>query len=181
MKKLFFVFLLVFVFIPLSSFAGSIHSGTLGLGAHIAWWNPKDVDENTVFFGLQSRFRISDGFAVEGTVDYYSDAVDDDTDFYLTPVQASVLFYFIATRIIEVHGTAGAGWYFWKLKSPTADESGNELGYHLGAGGELPLTKHFALYFDARWVFFKPDVSDVFDNLKDWSGLWTNAGCTFYF
>jgi len=181
MKKFVFLGLCLLLFYPLNAFADPPYIGSASLGGHAARWEPKDLDD-TIFFGLQVRFRISETFAVEGSLDYYTEELGNDADIIIYPVQASLLAYLISSRIIEVYLNAGAGWYYYEIDSPLLEDSGHEFGWHGGVGLELPLHRNFSLYADMRWVYFKPELeaSDL-DDIQDWYGLWTNIGFNVYF
>ncbi|MBN2385099.1 porin family protein [bacterium] len=165
-------------FMPLSALAQSPHVGQVGFGGHLARWEPQDL-EDTIFYGLQLRFRLSDTFAVEGSIDYYQEEYDNDVEMVIYPVQATLLIYLIPSRILELYLNAGAGWYHYDYDTPVIKDDGHEFGWHGGAGVELPLTEYIAFYGDLRWVYFKPEIEA--SDIEDWNGLWADVGFLVYF
>jgi len=89
------------------------------------------------------------------------------------PVQVSALLY----PVPIVYGLAGAGWYHTTLDydqtkmeelGGTAipeDETTSTLGYHLGAGLEIPLS-NMKLTADVRYVFLNYDLDEI-ENLPE--------------
>lgn len=179
MKRIVFVLVLSFLLLPCFVYAQSPHVSSAGFGGHFAWWEPKDADEASLFYGIQTRLRISDTFAIEGSLDYYSENIGSNVEMTIYPLQASLLIYLIPSRVLEVYILGGAGWYNYEIDTLNKDESGQEFGWHGGAGLELPLTEYFSVHGDLRWVYFKPEIEA--SDYDDWSGLWTNIGITFYF
>lgn len=174
------ILVLILLFSPICSFAESPHVGMVGFGLKGAWWEPKDADESTLFYGALARIRLSNTFAIEGTLDYYKEELDNGVDMILYPVQASLLIYLVPSRILEIYALGGAGWYYYEYDSPeNKDQKGDDFAWQAGVGVELPLMDHLSFHGDVRWVYFKPDI-EVSD-YDDWSGVWTNLGFTVYF
>ncbi|MFC1851007.1 outer membrane beta-barrel protein [candidate division CSSED10-310 bacterium] len=176
MRKALLLLITLAIFI---TFAETTVAASFGVGAHFAWYKPKDVEESSVFFGLQSRFRLGSLLALEGSIDYYYEEMEEDYDFIMYPVQVSLMVTLIDIRILRGYVMGGLGWFYWELDGPLQGEEGHEPSYHAGAGVELQLSKHFAFHGDIRYVYFSPDI-DIGD-WENWSGAWSTIGCTIYF
>lgn len=77
------------------------------------------------------------------------------------PVTASLLVYPIPAN----YGLAGLGWYNATLEMPEsmsiADKTNTRLGYHLGAGVELPVTPGLKVAGEFRNIFLDYEFEDI--------------------
>lgn len=78
------------------------------------------------------------------------------------PVTASLLVFPIPT----LHADAGVGWYNTKYDydatfPPSADETKQQFGVHLGAGLQFPLAPKVGVDMTGRYVFMKDQESRI--------------------
>ncbi len=143
-------------------------SAGLGVGAHYTRSETHGTDDGTNLIGGMARLRTP-LLGLEAGVDYRRDEdVAPGVSLTTWPVTASVLFY----PLPMIHANAGIGWYHTTLDlSPTLvgprDDTVTDVGYHAGAGVELPVARSLALTGDVRWVTIDRD----FDDLNDVEGL----------
>jgi hypothetical protein len=157
MNNRFFLIVLIITALSSSSFAISL----FGLGPRAGLSKSGDSDAKFMI-GASARLKLG-GFGVEGAIDYRSDKyLDDQLTVKQWPVSASVLLY----PLPFVYGLAGAGWYnsTWKYDLPNMpgleDKTEQQMGYHIGAGVELPIIKP-TIAADIRYVFLDYDLSDL--------------------
>jgi opacity protein-like surface antigen len=145
--------------IVISHDAWAQNSG-LGIGAHYSWVRNQDTDESTGMLGAMARLR-GDFVGVEGAVDYRNEDLGGDVEMKTWPVTASLMIY----PIPVVYGLAGLGWYNSTLDFPDGslfeDQTDTQLGYHLGAGLELPMATNLRLTGDFRYHFVDYEFDDI--------------------
>jgi len=143
------------------------------VGPRAGYYKSKDADEGQMYGGLTARLALG-GLSIEGAVDYRQEKYEDGLMTMRSwPVQVSALLY----PVPIVYGLAGAGWYHTTLDydqtkmeelGGTAipeDETTSTLGYHLGAGLEIPLS-NMKLTADVRYVFLNYDLDEI-ENLPE--------------
>jgi len=155
----------------------------VGVGGHYTLSRNTEFDETSHMVGGQLRIR-GPVFGVEGAVDYRSEELVSGVDLKTWPVTASALIY----PIPMLYGLAGVGWYHSTLAFDTDlidDQTSSEIGYHVGAGAELPVAAGLALAMDVRWVFIEYDFDrvDEFEDLgnADSDYMTAHAGILYYF
>lgn len=153
----------------------------LGIGARYSNVNNQETDETTHMGGAMLRLR-SKFLGLEGGVDYRNDDLGNDIDLKTWPVTASLLVF----PLKHIYGVAGLGWYHTTLDFPDEstfdDQTDSQLGYHLGAGVEVPVVPAVRLTGDVRWLFVDyefDDIPDTFGNV-DADAVAFNAGLLFY-
>jgi hypothetical protein len=138
--------LMLAVLLPLQSDAAM-----LGVGPRVGIQKTQDSDNAKVFGGIGARLKFF-AIGVEGAVDYRSEKYSDGAiTMHSYPVTASALFY----PLPIVYGLAGMGWYNTSIEfksSAHKTETDQQVGYHIGAGVEIPLGK-MTLAGDVRYVF----------------------------
>jgi opacity protein-like surface antigen len=157
-------------------------SSGFGLGGRYANVRNRDTDETSHMGGVFARLR-GQYVGLEGGVDYKNSDLSNNVDLKTWPVTASVMVF----PLRSIYGLAGLGWYNSTLDFPSEstfdDQTDTKLGYHFGAGVELPLDQSVRLTGDVRWQF----VDYEFDQIPDTIGkveednLTLNAGILFYF
>jgi opacity protein-like surface antigen len=151
------------------------------LGAHYSRVHNQSTDDNTNMVGAQLRLRGT-VLGVEGAVDYRNDDLGGDIELKSWPISASLLVY----PIPPVYALAGLGWYNSTLDFPDGsvfeDDTQTELGYHLGAGVELPLAPTLKLLGDVRWQFIDYEFDDIPSSIGnvDADSYSLNAGFLLY-
>lgn len=159
----------------------------VGLGGHYTLSHNNEFEETSSMVGGQLRIR-GPLFGVEGAVDYRSEDLLPGVDLKTWPVTASALVY----PLPYVYGLAGVGWYHATIAfdndvvgNAIADQTTSEIGYHVGAGAELPISAGVALTTDVRWIFINYNfdrVNDVEDlGNADSDYMTVRAGALFYF
>lgn len=158
--------------------------------------DPASATSNRLVGGT-IRIRTSKHLALEGTLDYRSEFSEDRTSrFRETPTQASLLL-FPVRGVFSPYLVGGLGVY--KTSTDTLGPAGEVLsttrerksGWHMGAGAEVFLARHAALFVDYRWRFVRfgePEPgSEPIDlpglgrfELSHRGSMWT-SGMAFYF
>lgn len=157
-------------------------AGGFAIGPRLTWVRDSGVDDETMMAGGVLRTRNS-VLGLEGAFAYRSESLPADADLRVWPVTASVLLF----PVLPVYGVAGLGWYNATLDlpdtSPFQDETTTELGYHLGAGIELPLSPQLRLSGDVRWMFLDYEFEDIPDSIGkvDADALELSASLLIYF
>jgi hypothetical protein len=148
------------------------------------------------FVGGTVRLRGTGSIALEGAMDYRSYAVGDDglERVREVPIQASALL-FLSRSSIAPYVVGGIGRY--ARMTDTLDDTGkvasttteNRVGWHLGLGVELLLTRHTAFFTDYRYRFVRFGTPQVgaepinipgLHRLSHEGSMWT-SGLAFYF
>jgi hypothetical protein len=163
------------------SLSGSAYGTGLGLGAHFSRVHNQSSEENSNMFGVQARLR-GPVIGVEGAIDYRNENIGGGLELKTWPVTASLLVY----PIPAAYALAGLGWYNTTLDFPanSAFENNTQtaLGYHFGAGLELPLAPMFKLLGDVRWQFVDYEFDEIPSSIGkvDADSYSFNAGFLFY-
>jgi len=152
-----------------------------GLGIHYSSVLNQNTDERTDMLGAQLRLRGRYA-GLEGSIDYRNDELGGNVELKSWPVSASLLIY----PIPPVYALAGLGWYNSTIDFPDAslydDATTTELGYHLGAGLEVPVSQALSLTGDFRYLFIDYEFDEIPSSVgKVNSDSFTlNAGLLFY-
>ncbi len=132
----------------------------LGIGAHYSWVRNQETEESTGMLGAMARLR-GKFVGVEGAVDYKNEDLGGDVELKSWPVTASLMVY----PIPVAYAMAGLGWYNSTLDFPDGslfeDQTDTQLGYHLGAGVELPMAQSLSLTGDFRYHFVDYEFDDI--------------------
>lgn len=196
MKKL--TLLLVFCFITSSTlFAQSLSdratiSDTFGFGPKLGYYQAVDADEGNFFGGVQMRLRPGAYFGIEGSVEYRGGQTYGIADYTVKtsflPVTGSMLFFLPVSKNFAPYAVAGIGAYYTRYNySDSAealgfsDTSDFNLGYHFGAGIELPISETLAFNADYRYLFLNPSTNEESFEGADFNSNIISAGLTFYF
>lgn len=161
--------------------AGHVKAMGPGLGAHFSRVHNQSSESNSNMLGVQLRLR-GPVIGVEGAIDYRNDDLGGGIELKTWPVTASLLVYPIPTA----YALAGLGWYNTTLDFPSNSAFENNtqtaLGYHFGAGVELPLAPMFKLLGDVRWQFVDYEFDDIPSSIGkvDADSYSFNAGFLFY-
>ena len=161
--------------------AGYANASGIGIGAHYSNVHNQTTDENSSMLGAQVRLRSSI-IGVEGAIDYRTDALGGGTELRSWPVSASLLIY----PLPPVYALAGLGWYNTTIDfpsdSPYKNQTQSKLGYHFGAGLELPIAPMLKLMGDIRWQFVDYEFKDIPSSIGkvNADSYSINAGFLFY-
>lgn len=135
-------------------------TGGLGLGAHYSWVRNQDTEESSGMFGAMARLR-GEVIGLEGAVDYRNEELGGDVELKTWPVTASLMIY----PVPVAYALGGLGWYNSTIDFPDGsifeDQTDTQLGYHLGAGVEVPMAPNFSLTGDFRYHFVDYEFDDI--------------------
>lgn len=151
-----------------------------GIGAHYSWLRNQETEESANMFGVMARLR-GKYVGVEGAIDYRNEDMGGDVELKSWPISASLMIY----PIPFAYGLAGLGWYNTTLDFPDGfpieDQTDTQLGYHLGAGVEVPVAPTFALTADFRYLFVDYEFDEIPENFgENADALSINGGVIFY-
>jgi opacity protein-like surface antigen len=161
-----YLFVLSVLFIPLTTQAIVI----FGVGPKAGYYKTEETEDGKIMVGAAARLKLGPSLGFEGAIDYKSEKyMNDALTVKSWPVTASVLLY--PLPIIKVYGLAGVGWYNttyeydpqkvnMNLTGGEQKVSEQEMGYHIGAGLELPLGGP-TLAADIRYVKLNYDLSEL--------------------
>jgi opacity protein-like surface antigen len=173
---------------------GASYGGVLGIGGHLGYFKVSADGEKTIYGGGHVRLRLPILLSFEGALDYRPSASRDVTgvpggelDVTTYPITISALGY----PFPGLYLLAGIGWYNTTIElagsgistGPSSDTHDN-LGFHAGAGLELPVGSNASLSGDVRYVFLDYDVSDLkIAGLSDLDANYVSfgIGITFYY
>ena len=188
MHKLKFLLFILIAGISTSAVAQqAITEGRSGIGPRIGYYKAPDADEGTMFLGIQARGRGAI-FGGEFALEYRGEQAYSVTGGELTvrqvPITGSVLVFVPLAPNFQPYGVAGLGAYYTISDYEgdfvsTDTETNVNVGYHLGFGLDLPLSKNAAINADYRYLFLDGENDNMED--KEHSGNVITAGLTFYF
>jgi hypothetical protein len=170
----------VFVAFPQTSSANGTERRTnwgVGIGPRYTYVMIQDSDETLHMGGAFLRAR-SAFVGIEGSIDYHEEELPFDAELRSWPVRASLLVYPLA----PVYALAGLGWYNATLDYPGGfpldDETDSQLGYHFGAGFEIPIANDISFTSDIRWLFIDYDFDEIPESVGevDADAITVNAG-----
>ena len=170
--------LLAGLFSMLIAGTANAQSSGFGIGAHYSWVRNQETEEGTSMIGAMARMR-GQVVGVEGAIDYRNDDLGGDVKMKTWPVTASLMIF----PIPVVYGLAGLGWYNSTITSSLFDDqTDSQLGYHFGAGVEVPVAKTIRLTGDIRYLFVDYEFDDIPSTIGkvDADALSLNGGLIFY-
>lgn len=155
-------------------FAGVISAQTLMIGPQVGFSKSGDADKASVMPAVAARLSLLN-LEAELSIGYKSEEFGDG----LVKTKSYPVLFTGMFKIFPVfRAEAGIGWYNTKIEYDKSlmigDETVQKIGYHVGAGAEIPLG-NIVLTGDFRYVFL-----DVALN-NDWkSDYYTmNVGLLF--
>lgn len=162
MKKVLFVFAILIVSISL------LKAQSVAVGPQLGFSKTKDADKTAIMPAAAIRLDLI-GLGVEGSIGYKSEKFDDGN---VKTTSYPVLLTGMLNVFPFIHAEAGIGWYNTKIEysallklQGAKDETTQEIGYHLGAGAEIPLG-NVILTGDFRYVFLNTDFSKVSSSIE---------------
>jgi opacity protein-like surface antigen len=197
--------LFLFAAPPLHAQAMRIEN-TVGIGPHVGWYQSDAAEDGALYFGFQARLRYGKFIGFEFALDYRDnesfnagrfDATRLKADVMYIPLTASFMIFTPLGSLMTPYGVAGIGWYYTitdyelinsslEIRQLLENEDNFELGYHFGLGLEIPISPHFTLHGDARYVFLGTDIRTVRDittldtDTDNSDGVMFNAGFMLY-
>ena len=166
MKKLsLFLTLLIVPF-----FATDLAAQGLGIGPQVGYQKAQDAENGKALFGVGARLKLTRTLGVEGSINYRSENYLNESIIARSwPVQATGLIY----PLPFLYGALGFGWYNTTFDYNDElnalgvnDNTVQDVGWHLGAGVELPFGQSTKLTGDIRYVFLNYE----FNQLEDVAG-----------
>jgi len=160
-------FILVSVLIIFSVLPSAAQS-SVSFGPQIGFYKARDADQASGLGGLTLRTKLSDGFGIEGSINFRKEKYyDGRVDVNSWPVMVTGLFYFVPV----VYGAVGAGWYnsniqyhyppgFLTGSTTVTSETQQEFGWHFGGGAELPVGSSAKFVADIKYVFLDYDFTN---------------------
>lgn len=153
MKKVISVIILIII-------AGTISAQSIAIGAQGAYVKSQDADA-VIMPNAAVRIGLG-GLKVEGSIGYKSDK-------YLDGDIKTTSYPFMITGFLNllpiIHVEAGIGWYNTKIEysglyAGIPSETSRDIGYHAGAGLEIPLG-NLIVTGDIRYVIEKTKMEHV--------------------
>jgi hypothetical protein len=150
----------------------------VSVGPQIGFYKARDADNASGMGGLTLRANLTDGFAIEGSINFRKERyLNGSVDVNSWPVMATGLFYLVPV----VYGAVGAGWYNSNIQyhyppgtliagTTVTSETHQEFGWHFGGGLDLPLGTSTRLTGDIKYVFLNYN----FTNYPGSSGVNSN-------
>ena len=116
----------------------------LSLGGRAVYYRSRDADHGNLAEGAQARFRFTDRWSLESSVDFRQDELDG-VQVDVIPLQLSVMVHLMPPDYkIAPYILAGGGWYYTHIGSPVYD-SELRFGPHAGGGVEF--------FTESSWSF----------------------------
>jgi opacity protein-like surface antigen len=167
---------------------GQKDRASFSIGPVAGYLKTRDADDGTWFGGLAMRLRFARIFAIEGSITFHNEEFSDgDIEVTQYPVQVSALILPLPDSPVEPYGIVGAGWYYTRVdfEGPLDNldsDTDRSFGWHVGAGLQVEIGKHFALFGDFRWVFLdEPGIDNGDLDDEDWDQSWVTLGGMFTF
>ena len=151
------------IFVLLLLLGSTNFAQSLAIGPSIGFAKTKDADKSVIIPALAARLNFI-GLKVEGSIGYKSDEYQNGE---IKTKMYPVLLTGMLSILPIVHAEAGIGWYNTKTEYSPAlkalgavDETTQNIGYHLGAGVEIP-AGNILLTGDIRYVFLNIDFKNI--------------------
>ena len=139
----------------------------LTLGPQLGYQKSGDADNGKLMYGLALRIHGVPFIGFEGSINYRQESyLNDKITVKSYPVMVTGLLYVLPM----VYGAVGFGWYNTKFdyssdinNAGIADETKQKVGWHFGAGVQLPLGLNSDNYLtaDIRYVFLNYEFQGV--------------------
>jgi opacity protein-like surface antigen len=137
--------------------------GQGSFGPQLGYQKARDADTGQFMGGLALRLS-SMPIGVEGSINYRQERfADRGLTVRSWPVMVTGLIY----PVPVAYGAVGVGWYnttfdYDQNRFPSfQDETRQKFGWHFGGGVEFPMSTHFRLAGDIRYVFLDYDFPQI--------------------
>jgi opacity protein-like surface antigen len=141
-----------------------VNAQSFSFGPQLGYYKAQDADQGSLMGGVAWRLKLMPALGAEASINYRQEKYADGA---LTvrswPIMVTGLFY----PIPMIYGGVGFGWYnvtfdYDQSKIPfIEDETIQKVGWHFGAGVELPAGTKFKLTGDIRYVFLNYDFKEI--------------------
>ena len=126
---------------------------SIAIGPQLGFIKSSDADNSVLMPGAAMRVNLM-GLSVEGSIYYKSEEYQNGA---IKAKTYPIMLTGFLNVLPLVHGEVGVGWYNTKIDysgtlSSLKAETSNSMGYHIGAGAELPLGG-LIIAGDIRYVF----------------------------
>lgn len=129
----------------------------LGVGARYSYVHNNDLEDNSSMIGAMVRLRHMMFFGLEGAIDVRKEELNDGSELTSTPISVSAMVY----PIPLAYGLVGLGYYRTTLKVGVDEASDSQIGYHFGAGVEMPIIPLLKVTGDMRYQFLDYEFEDI--------------------
>lgn len=147
MRKISFSIVVVFIL------SAAVSAQSIAFGPQVGFIKTTKADKATVMPGAALRINLL-GLSAEGSIYYKAEEFENGAI-------KTTSYPFMLTGMLNIlpiiHAEAGIGYYNTKIEysgiyGGVKSETKNDVGYHVGAGAELPLG-NLLLTGDVRYVF----------------------------
>lgn len=144
---------ILFTLILLISAASILSAQSVSIGPQLGFIKSSDADNSVMMPGAALRVNMM-GLSIEGSIYYKSEEYQNGD---IKAKSYPIMLTGFLNVLPLVHGEVGVGWYNTKIDysgslSSLKAETSNNMGYHIGAGAELPMGG-LTLAGDIRYVF----------------------------
>ena len=135
------------------------------LGPQLGIYKSTDGDNTRLMGGAALRLRLTPGLGVEGSINYRNeDYADGRVSVKSWPFMVTGMVY----PLPIAYGAIGFGWYNTTIKyngtilgQTIPSETQQKVGWHFGAGVDLPAGPNLLITGDIRYVFLNYDFKQV--------------------
>lgn len=157
-----------FIFIAIASLfmVTNVTAQGLGLGPQLGYQKAADAEEGKLMGGAALRLKLTSALGVEGSINYRQEKyAEGNIKVKSWPILVTGLIY----PLPIVYGAIGFGWYNTTfefesnkpLYGGATSETEQQVGWHFGAGVELPVGTNVKFTGDIRYVFLNYDFDTI--------------------
>jgi opacity protein-like surface antigen len=130
--------------------AGAPAQSATSIGPRYDFFHPNDADHGDWAPGFQLGLHLSPMYAFQGSMDW-AHYTSGGTNVRATPIQATILGYFVPDSSFSPYLLIGGGWYPTHADGPI--NSQRLFGPHVGAGLELLLGSNWSIDGSYRYLW----------------------------
>jgi opacity protein-like surface antigen len=143
-------------------FCISLHAQGIGIGPQIGIHKSGDAEGSNIMGGVAVRIKLSPALGIEGSIQYRQENYEwigsDDLKVRSWPIMVTGMIY----PLPILYGAVGFGWYNTTFDYPVIDDvTDQQVGWHFGAGVEIPVGPSTKISGDIRYVFIDYEFEDV--------------------
>lgn len=162
-KSLILTLAIFFLAIPMVGAQMTPFETSVSIGPMLGYQKAKDAD-GSYMAGAALRVRLLRLIGFEGSVNYRQEDYGDGLTVKSWPVMASAMIY----PLPLLYGVVGMGWYNTTFDFDQSletqgfeDDTKHKVGWHFGAGVEVPASSKVKLTGDIRYVFLDYDFQSI--------------------
>ncbi len=156
---------LTLIFVIISLLSIPLFAQGFGIGPQVGFQKAKDAEEGKLMGGAALRFKLTPALGIEGSINFrQEDYADESVSVTSWPVLVTGLFY----PLPIAYGAVGFGWYNTTIEYDDIPgvmtperETSQEIGWHFGAGVELPFSPRVSFTGDIKYVFLNYDFEEI--------------------